>query len=169
VVISSLRWASQLSCSVSISSWSSSRCSSVNDLTHFALSNLGPAGSEPVDAPPVVVVLLLLPAAGLGAPKKDMMLAFCFGFLASDPAACDAALRLRVDIMCTRFSRGGEVMRKKELRTIQRGWCCRRGPRLAILKATKNQTKSITLFLERTKVKGKRKSALVKGDEKPQR
>ena len=42
-------------------------------------------------------------------------------------------------------------------------------PETRNLEGHKNQTKSITLFLERTKVKGKRKSALVKGDEKPQR
>lgn len=86
---SSLRCASQLSCKVSISSWSSSFCSAVSPATHFSLSNLG-AGVSAAAAEPL--------ATGFGAPKKDMILPSCLGFLLSADDSVPA-LRLRVDIL----------------------------------------------------------------------
>ncbi len=77
-VMSSFRCASQLSCSVSISSLSSLLCSSVSLAAHFALSNLGACASE---AAPLL--------------KKDVSEPCCLGFLASEPARTPlAALRL---------------------------------------------------------------------------
>lgn len=72
VVTSSLRWASQDSCKVSISSFSSSFCSSESLATHATLSNFGAAvvPSFPSPVPPA----FLLPRAGLGWPKNDVML-----------------------------------------------------------------------------------------------
>ncbi len=72
----------------------------MSEATHLALSNLGPAGSgaEALRPPPLPAAAFVFPAAGLGAEKKDVILAFCLGFLASAPA-WEAAFRLRVDIM----------------------------------------------------------------------
>lgn len=98
---SSLRCASQLSCKVSISSWSSSFCSAVSPATHFSLSNLGAGVSAAAAA---ATAPLPLPAAaeplatGFGAPKKDMILPSCLGFLLSADDSVPA-LRLRVDIL----------------------------------------------------------------------
>lgn len=97
VRISSLRRASQLTSSVSISSWRSSRCSGVRPSTHFCLSNLEVTGSE-VEVEVEEPAAALVEAPGFGAAKKDMMLPFCLAFLASFPAAWFAAFRLRVDI-----------------------------------------------------------------------
>lgn len=100
VRISSLRRASQLTSSVSISSWRSSRCSGVRPSTHFCLSNLEATRSAAeVEELAPALLAAPAPAAGFGAAKKDMMLPFCLAFLASFTAAWFAAFLLRVDIM----------------------------------------------------------------------
>lgn len=121
VTISPFKWANQLGCRVSISSCSSCFCSSVRVATHFALSNLA-IGSNAAAAdeaePPLSDGLAPAPAEGtaLGAPKKDVMLAFCLGFFGSDPAAWPVAFRLTDDMagrwklwvgIGTRVRRGG--------------------------------------------------------------
>ena len=90
LVTSSLRAPSQLSCSVSISSLSSSLCSSESFATQASLSNLigSVAGAVRSDAGFEALGL------GFGAPKKDVMEAFCLGFLTAS-AAMSPALRLR--------------------------------------------------------------------------
>lgn len=83
---------------MSISSCNSFFCSGFRLATHLALSNFSAGGSgaaaaaEEEEAP--------LAAAGLGAPKKDVMLALGFDFLLASVAA--AAFRFNVDIavMC---------------------------------------------------------------------
>lgn len=100
-MISSFRWANQLSCRVWISSLRRSFCSAVRPATQAALSNLvAGASGLPLMLPLPVASTQSTPclAAAFGAAKKDMMLAFCLGFLASDPA-CESALRLRVDML----------------------------------------------------------------------
>lgn len=89
LVTSSLRAPSQLSCKVSISSLSSSLCSSESFATQASLSNLMGcvAGAVGSDAGFETFGL------GFGAPKKDVIEAFCFGFLAAS-AAMSPALRL---------------------------------------------------------------------------
>lgn len=103
VTISPFKWANQLGCRVSISSCSSCFCSSVRVATHLALSNLatGSGATEADEAePPLSDGLAPAPAEGtaLGAPKKEVMLAFCLGFFGSDPAAWPAAFRLTDDM-----------------------------------------------------------------------
>jgi len=104
---SSFRKGSQLSSRVFISSARSSLCSSVREATQASLSNLDAALELPV--------LVDLPDAGFGAPKKAVMLLFSssqykmltamwvdsarcypfdFGFLASESSALPA-FRLR--------------------------------------------------------------------------
>src|SRR5438046_2979074 len=90
--ISSFRCASQLSCSVSISSFSSSFCSGVSFSTHLALSNFGVATGAAGGAPPPAFEPVPLLVA-FGASKKDVIFPFAFGFLVS-LAARSAALRL---------------------------------------------------------------------------
>lgn len=111
VTISSLRSASQDSCSVSISSLSRSRCSGVSDEIHFCLSNLEGAGSGAAvedDAP----LPLFAAAVTLGAPKKDVMLPWtCLAFLGSDPGWVPA-LRLRADMVKT-AARGRRLERRR--------------------------------------------------------
>jgi hypothetical protein len=82
VNISSFRCASQLSSSVSISSFSNVLCSGVSFATHFALSNLGVAGD--VEEKPLATLPAGLEefAPDFGPPKKEVMLASVFGFLA---------------------------------------------------------------------------------------
>ena len=89
LVTSSLRAPSQLSCKVSISSLSSSLCSSESFATQTSLSNLTGcvAGAVGSDAGFETFGL------GFGAPKKDVIEAFCLGFLATS-AAMSPALRL---------------------------------------------------------------------------
>ena len=89
LVTSSLRAPSQLSCKVSISSLSSSLCSSESFATHASLSNLMGCVAGAVGSDAGFETLGL----GFGAPKKDVMAAFCLGFLAAS-AAISPALRL---------------------------------------------------------------------------
>lgn len=102
---SSFKWASQLSCSVSISNFSSSFCSSVNFSSHFSLSNAGAAtggssglGLVKEDKGDVWVVA----PAGLGTEagclKKDVMLALALGFFATSVASSPALRLSEVDI-----------------------------------------------------------------------
>ena len=91
-VRSSLRWAIQLSSSVSISSCSRRFCSSLSLATHASLSNGPPIREGALEAVPAEA-----PAAALGAPKKDVSVPCCLGFLAS-PVGCAAAFRLSVDM-----------------------------------------------------------------------
>lgn len=93
VTISAFKWASQLSCRVSISSLRSCLCSSVRLATHLALSNLGPVVSDTAAvAGPLLSRVCLVPLAaeavdvGLGVLKKEVMLAFGLTFLGSRPA-----------------------------------------------------------------------------------
>lgn len=90
-MISSFRTASQLSCSVSISSLSNAFCSSVRPATHFSLSNFraGAVSVGPLDGFVDDVDELVL-----GGPKKLVIELFALGFLAS-AATMSAALRLR--------------------------------------------------------------------------
>ena len=82
--MSSLRWASQLSCRVSISSFRRSFCSVVSDSVHLALSK----------------GVSFAAAVGLGAPKKDVMLLLALGFLASRAAdVASVALRFRLIVI----------------------------------------------------------------------
>jgi hypothetical protein len=85
----SLRCGSQLSCSVSISSFSSSFCSSVSFAIHASLSNFAAA---------------VAPSLGLGAPKNDVILPLSFVFFAASVAAV-AALRLRLIFAGTMVAR----------------------------------------------------------------
>jgi len=139
LVTSCLRWANQLSSRVSISSLSRVRCSGVSEATHSALLNLDRAGAEaeveakaeeawtPDFAEPEPEPE---PAAGFGAPKKDVMVPFCLGFLASPPAPCEPAFRLLLeDILCTAPDRadvkvearcGGQLGRAKKVRRVWR-------------------------------------------------
>ena len=94
--ISSFRWASQLSCKVSISSLSNSFCSSDNVPSHSDLLNLEMMVLSSLAWSPLPSLLAAasVPAARLGCPKKDVMLASAFGFLVSVRATPVAALRL---------------------------------------------------------------------------
>lgn len=124
---SSRNTANQLSCSVSISSFNSSRVAAGRPATHFSLSNLGRAsagrdagaeaeveswgsvvvvvvvGIEEVASSGVVsVVLVVVVVAGEdkvgGAAKKEVML-FCFCFLPAEAEMEVGSFRLRgVDI-----------------------------------------------------------------------
>ena len=100
VTISSFKCASQLSCSVSISSFSSSFCSSVSLASHFSLSNFrtGTGAAAGFAAAVVVSEPGFEESADvwelLGAPKNEAMLPFALGFFAS-AAASSVALRLR--------------------------------------------------------------------------
>lgn len=93
---SSLRWASQLSWRVSISSLRSSRCSSVSLATHFSLSKFVTGAAAADDVPDG----LELEEMVFGALKNEVMLPLALGFFAS-AAARSAALRLRLDAMVT--------------------------------------------------------------------
>ena len=85
LVTSSFSWASQLSSRVSISSWSNSFCSEVNDATHFALLKL----ELEVDS-----ARFESPLFAFGAPKKEVMLVLTLDFFASAVGA-DRWLALR--------------------------------------------------------------------------
>lgn len=100
VTISPFKWANQLGCRVSISSCSSCFCSSVRVATHLALSNLATGSAADEAEPPLSDGLAPAPEEGtaLGAPKKEVMLAFCLGFFGSDPTAWPAAFRLTDDM-----------------------------------------------------------------------
>ena len=95
---SSLSWASQLSWRVSISSFRSSRCSSVSLATHFSLSKFV-TGAAAADSVPDG---LELEETVFGAPKKEVMLPLALGFFAS-AAARSAALRFRLGVMVNRW------------------------------------------------------------------
>lgn len=88
--ISSFNTLSQLSCRVSISSFSSCLCSSLKASIHFCLSKMDGAGSVGGLDGFVLDVLVFV----LGGPKKLVMEPFAFGFFAS-AVAISAALRLR--------------------------------------------------------------------------
>lgn len=83
VSTSSLRYANQLSCKVSISNFSSSFCSSVSFASHASLSNFT-AGDKTEG------YLAAGLATGLGAPKNDVMVPLALGFLASASARSTA-------------------------------------------------------------------------------
>jgi hypothetical protein len=96
VTISSLRWASQESWRVLISSWRRVFCSGVRDATQAGLSKLSPFGGivdEEVEE-------------ALGAPKKDVMDALTLGFLESDRAK-EVALRLTGVVILHSFEDAG--------------------------------------------------------------
>lgn len=101
VTISLFKWANQLGCRVSISSCRSCFCSSVRVATHFALSNLatGSGAAAADETEPPLSDGLAGEDTAFGAPKKEVMLAFCLGFFGSDPAAWPVAFRLTDDMV----------------------------------------------------------------------
>lgn len=91
---------------MSSSSLSSSLCSSVSFSAHLALSNFGGVyvtdaeDDSPLPLPGGIATAV---ETGLGAPKKDVMLALGLVFLAS--AAASSAAFLLIDISAGRLNR----------------------------------------------------------------